>query len=77
MTATGPEGTAWSCARGGAAGGEGQGLHQRAVAMERAAQGCGHGPECSSSRDTGTPLSDVGFDFEWPCVETGAGLDGL
>ena len=39
MTATGPEGTAWSRVRGGAAGGEGQGLHQRAVGME---QGCGH-----------------------------------
>ena len=41
MTATGPEGTAWSCVRGGAAGGEGQVLHQRAVGMERAAQGSG------------------------------------
>ena len=43
MTATGPEGTAWSCVRGGAAGGVGQGLHQRVVGMERAAQGSGHG----------------------------------
>ena len=39
--------------RGGAAGGEGKGLHQRAVGMERAAQGSGHSPrlpefkECS------------------------------
>ena len=39
-----PKGTAWSCVRGGAAGGQGQGLHQRVVGMERAAQGCGHGP---------------------------------
>ena len=38
-TATGPEGTAWSCVRGGAAGGQGKGLHQRIVDMERAAQG--------------------------------------
>ena len=45
MTATGPEGTAWSCVRGGAAGGEGKGLHQRVVGMERAAQGSGHSPE--------------------------------
>ena len=45
MTATGPEGTAWNCVRGGAAGGEGKGLHQRAVGMEQAAQGSGHGPE--------------------------------
>ena len=42
MTATGPEGTAWSCATGAAAGGWGQGLHQRAVGMERPAQGSGH-----------------------------------
>jgi len=31
VTATGPEGTAWSCARGGAAGGWGQGLFERLV----------------------------------------------
>ena len=31
LTVTGPEGTAWSCVRGTAAGGEGKGLHQRAV----------------------------------------------
>ena len=36
---------AWSCVRGGAAGGEGKGLHQRAVGMEWAAQGSGHSPE--------------------------------
>ena len=39
MIAIGPEGSAWSCVRGGAAGGEGQSLHQRVVGMERAAQG--------------------------------------
>ena len=39
MTATGPEGTAWSCVRGGAAGGEGKGLHQRVVGNEQPAQG--------------------------------------
>jgi len=31
VTVTGPEGTAWSCVRGGAGSGEGKGLHQRAV----------------------------------------------
>jgi len=36
---------AWSCVKGGTAGGQGKGLHQRAVGMERAAQGSGHGPE--------------------------------
>ena len=34
MTATGPEGTAWSCVRGGAAGGQGVVLCQRVVGME-------------------------------------------
>ena len=41
MTATGPEGTAWGCVRGGAAGSGGQGPHQRVVGMEQAAQGSG------------------------------------
>ena len=42
VTTTGPEGTAWSCLRGGAPGGQGKGLHQRVVDMEQAAQGTGH-----------------------------------
>jgi len=58
VTATGPEGTAWSGVRGGAAGGEGQVLYQRMVGMEWAAQGGGHSPKCWSSRGSGTPLSD-------------------
>ena len=74
MAVTGPEGMAWSCVRGGAAGGWGQGLHRRAVGMERAAQGCGHGPECRSSRSVWTALSDIGFDLGWCCVEPGVGL---
>jgi len=45
VTVTGPEGTAWSCVRGGAAGGQGQVLHQRLVGMEQGAQGSGHSPE--------------------------------
>jgi len=44
VTATGPEGTAWSCVRGGAAGGQGQGLHLRVVGMGRAAQCSDHSP---------------------------------
>ena len=63
MTATGPEGTAWSCVRGGAAGDEGKGLHQRVVGMEQPAQGSGHGPKCRISRGAGTPLSDMGSYF--------------
>ena len=51
MTVTGPEGTAWSCVRGGAAGGEGKGLHQRAVGMEQPAQGSEHGPELLELRE--------------------------
>ena len=74
MTATGPEGTAWSCVRGGAAGGQGQGLLQRAVGMEQNAQGCGHGPEQPEFRKLWTPLSDIGSDFLWSCVEPGVGL---
>ena len=54
VTATGSGGRAWSCVRGGAAGGLGQGLHRRAVGMERAAQGSGHGPKCWSSRNART-----------------------
>ena len=45
MTMTGPEGTAWSCVRGGAGGSQGQVLHHREVGMGWAAQDCGHGPE--------------------------------
>ena len=56
------EGTAWSCVRGGAALGEGQSLHQRAVGMEGVAQGSGHNPECWSLRSVCTMLSDAGFD---------------
>ena len=42
MTATGPEGTAWSCVRGGAAGGQGTVLPRRALGMEQPAQGSKH-----------------------------------
>lgn len=42
--------------------GEGRrGLHRGVVGMGRNAQGCGHGPECRSSRSVWTPLSDTGF----------------
>jgi len=41
VTATGPEGTAWSCVRGRAAGVQEKGLQQRVVGMEQAAQGRG------------------------------------
>ena len=49
--------------QGRGSGDGGQGLHQRAVGMEWAAQGSGHGPECRSSRNVWTALSDMGFDF--------------
>ena len=45
------EGTAWSCVRGGAAGGEGKGLHRRVVGMEQPAQGSGHSPELLELRE--------------------------
>jgi len=38
-------------------------LQQRAMGMERAAQGSGHGLECQSSGSTGTLLSGVGLGF--------------
>ena len=72
MTATGPEGTAWSCDWGGAAGGWGQGPHQRAVGMERAAQGSGHGPECFGA--FGQCSQTQGLDFGWCCIQPGVGL---
>jgi len=40
VTGTGPEGTAWSCARG--VGGQEKVLHQRVVGMKQAAQGTDH-----------------------------------
>ena len=49
--------------RGGAAGGEGKGLHHRTVGMERAAQGCGHSPVCWSSGSIWTMRSDMGSGF--------------
>ena len=45
MTAAGPKGMAWSCAREEAAGGQGQVIHQRAVGVEQAVQGSGHSPK--------------------------------
>jgi len=63
MTATRPEGMAWSCVRGGAAGGVGQGLLQRAVGMEQNAQGYGHSPEYWSSMSVWAVFSDIGSDF--------------
>ena len=52
-----------SCVRGGAAGDEGKGLHQRVVGMEQPAQGSGHGLECWSSGSVWAALSDTGFGF--------------
>jgi len=75
VTATGPEGTAWSCVRGGAAGGEGQRLHQRAVGMERAAQGSGHSPKCWSSGSVWTCSQTLGLSFGRGFVQPG--LDSM
>jgi len=41
LTETGPEGTAWSCVRGGAAGGQGQVINQRAVGVRAQPQAAG------------------------------------
>jgi len=63
----------WSFVRGGAAGDEGKGLHQRVVGMEQPAQGSGHGPKCLSSRRQHTQTQ--GLNFGWSCVVSGIGLD--
>jgi len=67
VTATGPEGTARSCVRGRAAGGCGQGLHQRAVGMALRAGVQGEfGQHCH--------IHDLNFGR--CCVESGVGLSG-
>ena len=74
MTATGPEGTAWSSVRGGAAGGEGKGLRQRAVGMEQPAQGSGHGLSAGAQGVFGQRCQTLGLDLGWCCVDPGVGL---
>ena len=73
MTTTGSEGTAWSCVRGGAAGGQGKGLHQGLVGAQNrlvrvtapSARVQGVFGQCSQTQD---------WDFGWCCVEPGVGL---
>ena len=60
VTATGPEGMAWSCVWRGAAGGWGKSLHQRAVGMEWAAQASGRSPELLQMKESA---------FGWSFVE--------
>lgn len=73
MTVTGLEGTAWSCVRGGAAGCEGQGLHQRAVGMEQPAQGSTG--LCRVQGVFGQCSQSCGLIFVWSCV--GQELDSV
>ena len=63
MTATGPEGTTWSCARGGAAGGRGQGLHHSEVGQWNRVPSSGHGTKLLELRRRLEVLSDIGFEF--------------
>jgi len=63
VTATGPDGTAWSCVRGGAAGGEGKGLHQRAVGMEQPAQGSGMAPNAGAQGAFGQCSQTLGLNL--------------
>ena len=56
LTAMGPEGTVWSCARGGSGGGQGKAVPQRALGMAQAARAAGTAPSCRSSGSAGTPL---------------------
>jgi len=62
VTATGPEGTAWSC----------QGRGSWGLGKGAAPEGGGHGPECQSSRNVWTAPSDL--DFGCCCVEPEVGL---
>ena len=71
VTATGPEGTARSCARGGSGGGQGKAVPQRALGMAQAARAAGTAPSCRSSGSAGTPLSAIGFVLGCCCVGPG------
>ena len=71
MTATGPEGTAWSCVRGGAAGGEEKGLHQRVVGMEKLPRAAGMAPSTGAQGEFRQCFQTLGLDFGWSCVEVG------
>ena len=62
VTATGPEGTAWSCVRGGRWG-WGKGSAPHGGGHGTGAQGCGRGPQCWRSRGVRTVLSDTWSDF--------------
>ena len=64
-------GNAWSCVRGGAAGGEGKGLHQRAVGMEQLPRAVGAAWSCRNSGSIWTVLSDI-TEFECWVVLHGA-----
>ena len=63
VTATEPDGTAWSCVRWRSDGGEGKVLPQRCAwnGLPRAA---GTAPSCWSSGSIWTRLSDTGSDFQ-------------
>jgi len=59
VTATGPEGTTWSCVRGGAGGGQGQVLHQSVGTVEQAPKGSGHGSKLPEFKSAWTELSEL------------------
>ena len=63
VTARGPEGTAWSCVRGGATGGEGKVCTRGWWAWNGLPRAMGTALSCWSSRSVWTALSDIGFGF--------------
>ena len=74
VTATGPEGTAWSCIRGASGEHEEKALHHRVVGMEHAPQVSGHGPELLELREgIGSILRQRDWVW-WSYVEQGSGL---
>jgi len=61
---------AWSCVRGGTAGGERKGLHQRMVGMEQAVLGGGHGPRAAGVQGVfGQHSQTSNLNVGWCCVE--------
>ena len=76
VTVIGPEGTAWHCVKGGAAGGEGKGLHQRVVGADCPGQWAW--PQDAGIQEPfGKYPQKCSLNFGWSCVEPGAGLGDL
>ena len=77
MTATGPEGTAWSCVRGEADWVSGKGSSPEGGGHGTGCPGQQAWPQATGVQGTFQQRSQTkGLNFGWYCVETGVGLDG-